>query len=327
MSGKVKIAAAILMVIALGLPVEAKDATVVPHEFVAASGGDIFLGDIADIFGLNNQLVARLSSLFISCIPEKDEVMKFNRNDLRRRIEAGNIDLRRVSIQGPLETVVVNKNFAFDSGYLKNQVEQYIIANFQGSGVTCEIEFRHLPSMDRLPKGNLELRVLKSPTQNFVGSIVVSVGVYNEIKLVKKLPVSVFVRTFQNILAANTRLGRHEIISAENTKLMRKETTRIRGSALTELPANTVYRTKRLVHKGEILTDAIVESPPLIERGDKIVLTVLTENMKITLPGRARQSGGIGDLIEVVNLNSRKLLTGCIVDERTVVVDFWMGSN
>ncbi|MBL7190151.1 flagellar basal body P-ring formation protein FlgA [bacterium] len=306
---------------ALVVTADAQEVTVAAREYVIASGSEVLLTDIADIFGLNRRLAANLNSLFIAETPVNNEVYKINRNELRRRIEIGGFNLRDIAFQGSFETMVVSEDFACGGDYLKRIVEQYINSHYYNSGIVCEIEFKHLPNLDKLPEGNLEMKVIDKPNQDFAGIAVINVGIYDDFKLLKKLPVSVRIKTFQRALAAKTRIDRHSQILPANTTLKMVETTRTFGEPLTESAYSANIRTKRIINEGEIITSAMVEIPPLIETGDEVLLTVKAENLRITIPGRARQCGGEGDFIEVINIASKKLVTGQIIDENTVLVD------
>jgi flagella basal body P-ring formation protein FlgA len=66
----------------------------------------------------------------------------------------------------------------------------------------------------------------------------------------------------------------------------------------------------------------MIETPPLVQRGDIVVMIAETGELKISTQGEARQRGGRGDRIKVMNLDSRKSVYGCVVDRNTVRVDF-----
>ena len=80
-------------------------------------------------------------------------------------------------------------------------------------------------------------------------------------------------------------------------------------------------RTTRTILAGTPLSDLNVETVPLVERGDAVTLLVRTGNVVVTAQGIARQSGGLGDLIEVENALSKQKVLGEIIDANTVEVN------
>jgi len=79
-------------------------------------------------------------------------------------------------------------------------------------------------------------------------------------------------------------------------------------------------RTTRTVLTGTPLTEIHVEEVPLIERGTAVTIVVQTGSVTVTAPGIARQSGMLGDVIEVENTLSRQRVSAEIIDAHTVQV-------
>lgn len=126
-------------------------------------------------------------------------------------------------------------------------------------------------------------------------------------------------RPVQGVVVAARDLKRGEILSADDLRLELRE---VRGAALESrsLEDFVGLRTTRMVPAGTALTQLHVEVVPLIERGDAVTILVHTGSVTVTAPGVARQSGGLGDLIEVENTLSRQRVAGEIVDAHTVQV-------
>jgi flagella basal body P-ring formation protein FlgA len=59
---------------------------------------------------------------------------------------------------------------------------------------------------------------------------------------------------------------------------------------------------------------------PAIHRGTMVTLMVQTENMTLTVQGRALEDAAIGQPIRVVNTSSNKPLTGVVKDPTTVTI-------
>jgi len=63
-------------------------------------------------------------------------------------------------------------------------------------------------------------------------------------------------------------------------------------------------------------------SVPVIVSGQLVTIVLERPGLRITVAGRAKSSGGIGDLIRVENLTSRKEIPARVVDSSTVEVGF-----
>lgn len=76
----------------------------------------------------------------------------------------------------------------------------------------------------------------------------------------------------------------------------------------------------RTVYAGRVVTDADLRSPTLVERNALVRMVYSMGGLTIETEGRAMDRGGSGDLVRVMNLNSRKSVTGVIAGPNLVEV-------
>ena len=76
----------------------------------------------------------------------------------------------------------------------------------------------------------------------------------------------------------------------------------------------------RSVRAGSRLSTNGVQTPPLIARGDRIWIRASAGGVVVQAPGTARETGGLGDTILVINDVSGQRLQATIVDAETVEV-------
>ena len=81
-------------------------------------------------------------------------------------------------------------------------------------------------------------------------------------------------------------------------------------------------RTKRTITASSFLTTACIELPPLVKRGDVVLIIAESEGLRITALGEVRKSGCRGEKIRVLNLDSKKAVYARVVDADTVIVDY-----
>ena len=81
-------------------------------------------------------------------------------------------------------------------------------------------------------------------------------------------------------------------------------------------------RTRRAIGALTPLRADSIELPPLVKRGDLVVIMAESENLKITTLGQVKKKGRLGERIPVVNLDSKKVLHAVVIDANTVKVDF-----
>ncbi|MEZ0323931.1 MAG: flagellar basal body P-ring formation chaperone FlgA [Hydrogenothermaceae bacterium] len=60
---------------------------------------------------------------------------------------------------------------------------------------------------------------------------------------------------------------------------------------------------------------------PIIEKNKKVDIIYIIKNLKIKIMGVALQSGKIGDVIEVKNISTGKILKGKVISENEVLIE------
>jgi flagella basal body P-ring formation protein FlgA len=81
-------------------------------------------------------------------------------------------------------------------------------------------------------------------------------------------------------------------------------------------------RTKRAINTDEVLRTDHIELPPLVKRGDVVSIIAESDGLRITALGEVKKKGCRGERIRVLNLDSKKCIYACVLDSKTVRVDF-----
>jgi flagella basal body P-ring formation protein FlgA len=66
----------------------------------------------------------------------------------------------------------------------------------------------------------------------------------------------------------------------------------------------------------------MVEEPPVVQKGSKVMIKAESDRILITTIGRALEDGRNGDLVKVVNVNSGKEIVARVKGPELVVVSF-----
>jgi len=102
-------------------------------------------------------------------------------------------------------------------------------------------------------------------------------------------------------------------------KLIRK--SKLKPFMVTEKDKLLGLEAKKFLKEGKIINDNDVGAKILIKRDDIVMAVYRTDKMQITAKVVAQQDGAYGDRIEVLNMKTRKPLSGVVKDKATVVVE------
>lgn len=93
------------------------------------------------------------------------------------------------------------------------------------------------------------------------------------------------------------------------------------GQYLTDLSRITFYKTNKSLRRGDVLRISDLSPLTLVRAGDRVELIFENPHVKVKSQALSRQSGGMGDQVEVWNQANGKKYRGVVVDHNRVVVD------
>jgi flagella basal body P-ring formation protein FlgA len=107
-------------------------------------------------------------------------------------------------------------------------------------------------------------------------------------------------------LVARRTIPAGEALSAENA-----EDT---GGALP--PEDWIGKeVRRTLYAGQIIDPTGLRSPRLVFRNRTAEVRFVAEGLEMSMTGRVMQDGGAGDIVEIMNLESKKLIQGIVTEE------------
>ncbi len=79
---------------------------------------------------------------------------------------------------------------------------------------------------------------------------------------------------------------------------------------------------KRSIRLGDPLQRNQIEFPPVVKRGERVVIQAVGRGLTLTAAGEARQDGRSGESIRVMNSGSRKEVVCRVIAPGLVKVEF-----
>ena len=127
------------------------------------------------------------------------------------------------------------------------------------------------------------------------------------------------IRRFCPVIVSTSYLHRHQIVKKSDIVVETREAMWPRSDNPVQLSQAIGMRTKRRIEKGRILTCSMLESVPMIERGDAIQMQMKSKNLLIQSSVISCQTGHMMDYIKVKDPSSNKYYVAQIVNSNTVV--------
>ena len=81
-------------------------------------------------------------------------------------------------------------------------------------------------------------------------------------------------------------------------------------------------RTTISLNGQEVLRKSMVEVPPLVKKGDRVLLLFENAHFRITTLGELKEGGRRGERVRLLNVTSNREVYGRVLDASTVQVDY-----
>lgn len=132
-----------------------------------------------------------------------------------------------------------------------------------------------------------------------------------------RLPARLLVQ--ERMAVAAQHIPANTTLTAEHFTIDWKEASSQRGSGVAG--DGLVGRvTQKALTPGQVITEAQLKTFRLVERGSRVKVKVVGSGLTLTGSGVAREAGSAGDLIKVLNTDSKKEIVGRVIASNLVEV-------
>ncbi|MFM7621657.1 MAG: flagellar basal body P-ring formation chaperone FlgA [Alphaproteobacteria bacterium] len=118
-------------------------------------------------------------------------------------------------------------------------------------------------------------------------------------------------------------LSTGEIIAQGDLQLRSVPERDLSSNAVVDLKSLVGMEVKRTLKEGAIIRKNAIAAPILVHKKELVTLTLETNQMRLTAQGQAMDDGAMGEVIRVMNLTSKKVISAVVSGKQaaTVVVE------
>lgn len=135
-----------------------------------------------------------------------------------------------------------------------------------------------------------------------------------------RLYLPVRVTSTRPVVVASRALARDTVLAPGDVRLAE--------SALASVPAGALHETglavgrvlRRPADEGQALTASLLEAPTLVRRGQQVTVEAQAGGLQVRMEGVARGEGALGDIIEVENGTSGRIVQAVVRSAKSVEV-------
>jgi flagella basal body P-ring formation protein FlgA len=169
-----------------------------------------------------------------------------------------------------------------------------------------------------LNPNTVKLRVVRPAEANRPGLHTFLIAVEREGKQEARIWVRADIRVFEEVVVSSKPLLINEVVKAKDVRVDRRDISNLNGRPFRRLNDVIGQQVTRALPVNETLTDRLLTAPQVLRRGNPIMLVYESAGLRVETPGIAEENGRAGELIQVRNPSSGKLLRGKVLDQRRV---------
>lgn len=206
----------------------------------------------------------------------------------------------------------------------RDEIEDHMVAALRDYGLKGEIdvELSHrslqvFVAANQSTSIGIEGLSVNQSTGRFNATLVTSIGSPDS----RRIRLTGRVHKMQSLPVLSKQLSRRDIIRKHHIEWRNVRTRKIRQGTITDANELIGMAAKRLIRAGEPVRTNQIQRPQLVTKGSIVTIFLKIANMNLTAQGRAMENGSKGDVIRIVNSQSKKVVEAKVTGANSVRVN------
>jgi flagellar basal body P-ring formation protein FlgA len=290
--------------------------TVTMPEQVTVESANFTLADLATLTGDDEGKIRQLSQWRLGNSAAPGYSLTLTPELITMRLASSAIDLSDITWQIPSSIIVTTASQILSGSLLSDQVVAAVKQKLVG--VDSEVKVQSVQDVT-LPVGAVDYKITFPSGLRFVGLTMAMVPISVNQQHVTQTVVKLNITIYQSVVVTAHAFRQGEMINPADLVLERRNVGPI-SSYYTDKAKAVGHVLTHAMAAGTVLNDSVVAMPQVIHQGDIISLVAHNGAIEVATTGRALQNGCINQFIRVQNLQSKKILSGKVIDSHTVDV-------
>lgn len=290
-------------------------AVILKKNRVEISKDKIYLGDVADISGVDSGAAEDLATIYIKRAALPGYAVKVTSLNVENQVRK---EFRNIKITGPESVEVYTAKAEVTRQELVETAKKYVLEKMPWKADDVEIDPAGNRGNTDVIAGNVLLKVKEDNNIDFKGNILVPVEIYVDARFYKMEPVMLLVKAKADCLVASEDIRAREPLGGR-VLTVKKDITYFPGNVMTDISKAANKIAKRSIMKGAVLSGDMFESAPLFRRGSTVYVAVQIRSVSVETTGTALSEGREGGAVKV-KMPSGKILEGTVSAEGKIII-------
>ncbi|MFH1137359.1 MAG: flagellar basal body P-ring formation chaperone FlgA [Pseudomonadota bacterium] len=312
---------AVLILLAAQATPALGEITVRAEPEVLVRGPRVFLGDVSEITGEDQELTQKLSRLELARSPRPGNTSHIRQSLIESLLRRNGFPLDQIALHLPEKIIITRESQTLTAAWVRGIVEQFIGQTEPYQGRDWELVRLWTGRFPETPAGKLAYNIVNTPSVNPTKlrlTIFLTVDGRDEGKITANCQVDIKTAA----VTAARRLEAGQTIGPGDLSSAKVSLAKIRPGALTSPEQGLGLTVRQRINPGEPILDQDLQEGKAVKKGDMVTLIARDGFLKVASPGQVKQDAALGETVSVLNLSSKKVVLGKVIDSGSVEVSF-----
>jgi len=277
------------------------------------------VADVVNVNILSADLLLVLNKIIIAKSPISGYRKKLSKNYIRKLVlnyKAAN--LSRLNIIGADFVTIKRKSKLIDANDYNQQAKEYLYEQLAKQYTNIELQVVGRNKNIYVPMDNAQLVFTASDTGSIRSRMSVMIEVRENNNFVTKLPVWFKVKAKAIAYELNSDVAESEQVQSNDLKVVLVDALKLTNHPVKNISKLRGLITKKALIRGQLLTQDLLILKPDVINGKSVIVVVKVGNVTLHTKAIAKQSGAIGEIVELYNTSNKEIFKGIVINENYV---------
>lgn len=123
-----------------------------------------------------------------------------------------------------------------------------------------------------------------------------------------------------DVVVLTRAVGRGDILRDSDLVVEKRPKIELQADTIRDLAAAVGMATQQALRAGQTIRNADVTRPQLVKRGEPVMIRYEVPGIVLTARGKAEESGSAGDTVNIINVQSKRVIQGVVTGPGQVAV-------
>lgn len=302
-------------------PAQGADVTAKVNPQVEVAGDQVRFGDLAEIAGPDSEQKSELGKVFLGAAPRLGQKTIWRRAFIETRLKAAKISLDQVDLELPDSVTISRAGQKIDNDWVRNLLEEYLSSKEPYKSSSWNLISFRAASLPAVPNGQLTYHATAQNSSN-PSRLTLNIIVLVDGQEAAKMRAMAEVEMSVPAVVATRRMEKGDRISPDDVKLAEVNQNLVHSGALTDVKQAVGQACRTRLQPGQPILAKDLTKAEVIGKGDRVTIVAQSGALKVTAVGQAKQSGAMGENIQILNTASNKTIMAKVVGVGIVEVIF-----